>query len=88
MRQSGFALYGKEDLQPFSWDGSEIESGSLLLRVNSRGICGSDLRMFSDGPSPRYRLPVVLRHEFTGTIVETGSKVSGYLPGEVVAVAR
>ena len=87
MRQSGFALYGKEDLRPYSWDGSEIEAGGVLLRVNSCGICGSDLRMFFDGPSPRYRLPVVLGHEFTGTIIEVGSKVEGYQAGEVVAVA-
>jgi hypothetical protein len=30
MRQSGFALHGKDDLRPFSWEGSEIESGALL----------------------------------------------------------
>jgi L-iditol 2-dehydrogenase len=82
-----FALYGKEDLRAFEWDAPALDDSGVLLRVNSCGICGSDLRMFYDGPSPRYRLPVVLGHEFTGTVTEAGPKVKDLQPGDVVAVA-
>jgi L-iditol 2-dehydrogenase len=87
MRIEGVALHGKEDLRPFDWDAPTLEDGGVLLKVNSCGVCGSDLRMFYDGPSPRYPLPVVLGHEFTGTIVQSGPKVKGLSVGDVVSVA-
>lgn len=81
-----FAFYGKEALRPFQSETPDIEPGGVLLRVNGCGICGSDLRMFFDGPSPRYKLPVVPGHEFTGTVVEVGAEVRDLKPGDVVAV--
>jgi L-iditol 2-dehydrogenase len=82
-----FALYGKEDLRPFERDAPALDDSGVLLRVNICGICGSDLRMFYEGPSPRYSLPVVLGHEFTGTVVEIGPQVDDLKPGDVVTVA-
>lgn len=86
MKTRAFALYGREDLRPLDAVVPAVEPGGVLLRVNRCGICGSDLRMFYDGPSPRYRLPIVLGHEFAGTVVEVGAKVTEFNKGDVVAV--
>ena len=87
MKVHSFALHAKEDLRPLEWDIPEIEPGGVLLRVIACGICGSDLRMFYEGPSPRYTLPIVLGHEFTGTVVQVGANVKRFKPGDVAAVA-
>jgi L-iditol 2-dehydrogenase len=87
MKVHSFALHAKEDLRVLDWDAPQVEPGGVLLRVNVCGICGSDLRMFYEGPSPRYTLPIVLGHEFTGTVVEAGAHVTGFKPGDVAAVA-
>jgi L-iditol 2-dehydrogenase len=87
MKIHAFALHAKEDLRPLEWEIPDTERGGVLLRVIACGICGSDLRMFYEGPSPRYTLPIVLGHEFTGTVVEAGANVKGFKPGDVAAVA-
>jgi L-iditol 2-dehydrogenase len=87
MKIQSFALYAKEDLRPLERDIPDIEPGGVLLRVITCGICGSDLRMFYEGPSPRYTLPIVLGHEFTGTVVQVGASVKEFKPGDVAAVA-
>ncbi|MCX6070331.1 MAG: alcohol dehydrogenase catalytic domain-containing protein [Chloroflexi bacterium] len=87
MKVHSFALHAKEDLRSLEWDIPEIEPGGVLLRVIACGICGSDLRMFYEGPSPRYTLPIVLGHEFTGTVVQVGANVKSFKPGDVAAVA-
>jgi L-iditol 2-dehydrogenase len=87
MTISAFALYGKEDLRHIEWESPALESGGVLLRVNYCGICGSDLRMFYDGPSPRYNLPIVLGHEFAGTVAEVGPKVKDFKLGDLATVA-
>ena len=81
MKVHSFALHAKEDLRVLDWDAPQVEPGGVLLRVNVCGICGSDLRMFYEGPSPRYTLPIVLGHEFTGTVVEGGSSCDGVQAG-------
>ena len=51
--------------------------GELLVRVDSCGICGSDLH-FSDS----YELPgLVLGHEFSGTVADRGPGVEGWATG-------
>jgi (R,R)-butanediol dehydrogenase/meso-butanediol dehydrogenase/diacetyl reductase len=51
--------------------------GELLVRVDSCGICGSDLH-FSDS----YELPgLVLGHEFSGTVADRGPDVEGWATG-------
>jgi alcohol dehydrogenase len=45
------------------------EPGSLRLRVDAVGICGSDLHAFK-GHDPRRVPPMVLGHEFVGTALD------------------
>jgi L-iditol 2-dehydrogenase len=58
----------------------------LLIRVAACAICGSDLRTYRFGAS-NISGPIVVGHEIAGTIVEVGSALTGWSPGDRVAVA-
>jgi len=67
----------------------EIEMPSIgeedvLLEVANVGVCGSDLHQWTADHSWPVNYPVVLGHEFAGTIVEKGSKVSQWKKGDRV----
>ena len=56
-----------------------------LIKVRSAAICGSDLGIYHYTPAySKMKLPVVMGHEFSGEIIETGSKVKGYTVGDRV----
>lgn len=63
-----------------------VAEDELLIRVRRVGICGTDIEML-DGTMPYFRLgwtqyPVVLGHEWSGTVAETGSAVEGFAAGD------
>jgi threonine dehydrogenase-like Zn-dependent dehydrogenase len=62
-----------------------IDSGQVLLRVRATGVCGSDLDGFL-GRSKKRIPPLVLGHEFSGEVVETGDSATGVAAGQRVAV--
>jgi len=80
-------LYGKEDIRIERFNLPEMESQGMLIRVLTNGICGSDQRMFFNGPTPRYINPVILGHEICGEVVEVGPDLSDYKPGDLVGIA-
>jgi threonine dehydrogenase-like Zn-dependent dehydrogenase len=57
--------------------------GELVLRVNRAAICGTDASEWAHGPLLA-RPPVVLGHEFTGTVVATGDGADGFSAGDRV----
>ncbi|HLQ05992.1 MAG TPA: alcohol dehydrogenase catalytic domain-containing protein, partial [Verrucomicrobiae bacterium] len=65
-----------------------IGPNDLLIRVHYASICGTDLHIVNwDAWAQRtIRVPLVLGHEFEGTIVEIGSEVSGFSTGQRVSV--
>lgn len=59
-------------------------AGEIQVRVHFCGICGSDLHNFSEGSvgdTPSV-YPMVLGHEPTGVVIQTGPGVSGWQPGD------
>lgn len=60
------------------------EPGQVLVEVAHAGICGSDL-LVADGGLARVRPPVVLGHEFSGTVVDPNG-APGVAEGDRVAV--
>lgn len=44
-------------------------SDEVLIKVSHAGICGSDLNIYT-GSHPRATPPLILGHEFSGTIVQ------------------
>lgn len=55
----------------------------VLVRVKACGICGSDIHGF-DGSTGRRIPPLIMGHEASGIIVETGSNVKGWKAGDRV----
>ncbi|MFP4621443.1 MAG: zinc-dependent alcohol dehydrogenase [Bacteroidales bacterium] len=60
-----------------------IGPDEVLIRVKSVGICGSDVHGM-DGSSGRRKPPVIMGHEASGVIEETGSNVQGWKKGDAV----
>ncbi len=62
----------------------EIGPQDVLLQVANVGVCGSDLHQWTAHHSWPVNYPVVLGHEFAGTIAEVGESVQGWTVGERV----
>ncbi|HWB84335.1 MAG TPA: alcohol dehydrogenase catalytic domain-containing protein [Bryobacteraceae bacterium] len=62
-------------------------AGEVQVRVEAVGICGSDLHSYSEGAvgDTPCRFPMVLGHEPAGTVVQTGTGVTGWFPGDRAA---
>ena len=59
--------------------------GEVLLRVAACGLCGSELETFKTH-NPRRTPPLVMGHEFCGTVEDTGSKEDqGWIGRRVVS---
>lgn len=56
-----------------------------LLRSEAVGICGSDVHQYHNTQSWKVNVPVVLGHEFCGTVAEVGHGVKDFKPGDRVA---
>ena len=64
-----------------------IGINDVLIRVRKTGICGTDLHIASWDPwaAKTIHPPLVVGHEFVGEIVEVGSNVSDFGPGDLVS---
>jgi len=59
----------------------------VLIKVLRTGICGTDLHIYNwdawaQGAVP---VPLIIGHEFVGRIVEVGSNVTDFQPGDIVS---
>ena len=59
----------------------EIGAGELLIRIDTCGVCGTDLKKIHTGS---HAAPRVFGHEMAGTVAAVGSGVSGFAVGERV----
>jgi L-iditol 2-dehydrogenase len=63
--------------------------GEVRVRVAFAGICASDLHILNDDIAITIRPPVVMGHEFSGTVDRLGDGVTGWRTGDrVVAEAN
>ncbi len=62
----------------------EIGEEDVLFKVQAVGICGSDLHQYTGKQSWKVNYPVVLGHEFAGSIAKLGSRVHGFKEGDRV----
>lgn len=62
-----------------------IDEDSILVKVHTCAICGSDIRIFHSGNS-RVSYPAIIGHEIAGEVVEVGAKVTKFKVGDRIAV--
>jgi threonine 3-dehydrogenase len=64
-----------------------IGINDVLIRVDRTGICGTDVHIYKwdDWAQRTIPVPMVVGHEFVGEIVEVGSNVKDFFPGQVVS---
>lgn len=64
---------GTTEMREF--DRPDIDDESALLRIEVAGICGTDVKLYSNPPKTRATQgPVIMGHENVGVIVEAGEK--------------
>jgi len=64
-----------------------IGINDLLIRVLRTGICGTDLHIYEWDAWAKRSLtpPLVIGHEFVGKVVDIGSNVNDFRPGDIVS---
>jgi threonine 3-dehydrogenase len=81
----------KRHAQPGLWLSElpvpEIGINDVLIRVDRAAICGTDLHIYKwdEWAQKTIPVPMAIGHEFVGRVVEVGSNVSDFRPGEVVS---
>jgi len=81
-------LYGPNDLRLEEVPVPGIDDDEILLKVAAAAVCGTDLRMWHTGCRDAINgRPLVLGHEFAGTVVQAGRNVPFFEEGMQIAVA-
>lgn len=80
-------FYGKNDIRVEDTDLGKPGAGEVLIKVESCGICGTDLHIFEGAEgAAKCEPPTILGHEFSGVIAEAGPGVKVFKPGDRVCV--
>ena len=64
-----------------------IGINDVLVRVRYTGICGTDVHIYEwdEWAQRTIPVPMTIGHEFVGEIVEVGSNVNDFFPGDIVS---
>ena len=59
----------------------------VLIRVRCAGICGTDVHIYQwdDWAQKTIHVPMAIGHEFVGEVVQVGSNVNDFYPGDIVS---
>lgn len=65
----------------------QIGINDVLIHIDRTGICGTDVHIYKwdDWAKKTIPIPLVVGHEFVGEIVEVGSNVKDFFPGQTVS---
>ena len=81
----------KRNAQPGLWleevPEPKASLNDVLIRIDRTGICGTDIHIYKwdDWARKTIPVPMVVGHEFVGEIVEVGSNVKDFFPGQIVS---
>jgi threonine 3-dehydrogenase len=64
-----------------------IGINDVLIKVRYAGICGTDVHIYQwdDWAQKTIKVPMAIGHEFVGEVVQVGSNVNDFYPGDVVS---
>ena len=81
-------LYGIDDLRLEERSVPEPQVNELLIKIQSVGICGSDVHYWKHGRIGDFvvKKPLVLGHESSGVVEKIGLQVEGFSLGDNVAL--
>lgn len=81
-------LYKTGDIRLEQQDIPKPGPGQVLLRMDSVGICGSDVHYWTHGAIGDFivKAPMVLGHEAAGVVSEVGDDVTNVKVGDRVAI--
>ena len=84
----GVVIHAAKDLRVEEVPELPLGASEVRVHIATGGICGSDLHYYNHGGpgSIRLKQPMVLGHEISGVIAETGRDVTGLSRGQRVAV--
>jgi alcohol dehydrogenase/L-iditol 2-dehydrogenase len=84
MKSPGVVNYGPEkfNVEMRDIERPTIGTDDVLLEVAAVGVCGSDLHQWTADHGWPVNYPVVLGHEFAGTVIELGKGVTGWREGD------
>ncbi len=65
----------------------EVGLNDVLIKVLKTSICGTDIHIYdwNNWASKTIHTPMVIGHEFVGTIQQIGANVQGFKPGNLVS---
>ncbi len=65
----------------------EITINDVMIRVLKTGICGTDVHIYKwdQWSQKTIKVPTTIGHEFVGQIVDIGSNVNDFKPGDIVS---
>ena len=81
----GIVWHGPEEMSVDEVEAPEIEPGMVVVRPEATGICGSEIEGYL-GKMGNRTPPLVMGHEFAGTVTEVGEGADDDLLGRTVAV--
>jgi (R,R)-butanediol dehydrogenase / meso-butanediol dehydrogenase / diacetyl reductase len=81
----GIVWHGPEEMSVEEVSAPEVEPGMVVVRPEATGICGSEIEGYL-GRMGNRTPPLVMGHEFAGTVTEVGEDVDEGLLGRTVAV--
>lgn len=83
------SLTGKKKFEVLECPIPEIKApGSVLLKVNSVGVCGSDIHYYTEGKigDQIINFPFTIGHECSAVIIDPGDNSKGLKKGDIVAI--
>lgn len=86
IRSQGYAVQGpKTPLAPFQFERREPREKDVLIEIQYCGICHSDIHQARDEWGGSI-YPMVPGHEIVGKVLQVGSQVKRFKPGDLVGV--
>lgn len=73
---------GKEGVKLVDIDEPYPKDNEIKIKIYAAGICGTDMHIFKDEYESNY--PVIMGHEYSGTVVEVGKEVDDFIEGDRV----
>ncbi len=78
-------VHGKNDIRVEEYPTPQAAAGEMVVKVKASGICATDIKTLLGQGLPK-NLPTILGHEVVGEVFQVGTDITGFIPGERVAV--